>query len=333
MARCRLRQLRVTVMMPESGQIEQVASVPKALAACRLDRAASVLFPDYSRSLLTLWIREGRLTIGGRREAPKRKVREGERLCLLPCDSPIESHAGPEAMDLNIVYEDEDVLVIDKPAGLVVHPGAGNVHGTLASGLMHHRPALERLPRAGIVHRLDAETTGLLVVAASRLAHKTLTHAIAARLVKREYQAVVEGRMISGRDFDAPIGRHPAQRTRQAVREDGREALTSVRVAERFRAHSRLHARLHTGRTHQIRVHLSHAGFPLVGDRKYGARGILPKSPHDTLLAAIQGVTRHMLHAARLGFAHPRSGDDMAFESPMPADMESLLQALQADAA
>ncbi len=320
-------------MMPESGRIEQVASVPKALATCRLDRAASVLFPEYSRSLLTLWIREGRLTIDGRREAPKRKVQEGERLCLLPNHSGTESNAEPEPMDLKIVYEDEDVLVIDKPAKLVVHPGAGNVRGTLVSGLMHYRPGLERLPRAGIVHRLDADTTGLLVVAANRLAHKTLAHAIAERHVKREYQAIVEGCMISGRDFCEPIGRHPTQRTRQAVREDGREARTSVRVAERFRAHSRLQARLHTGRTHQIRVHLSHAGFPLVGDRKYGARGILPKSPHGELLSASQGITRHMLHAAKLGFAHPRSGDDMAFISPMPADMESLLKALRTDAA
>ncbi len=316
-----------------SGQTEQVASVPKELAACRLDRVASVLFPDYSRSLLTQWIREGRLTIEGMRGVPKRKVQAGECLRLQPDESRIETEAEPEAMQLAIVFEDEDLIVIDKPAGLVVHPGAGNTKSTLVSGLMHHRPALAGLPRAGLVHRLDADTTGLLVVAASRLAHKTLVEAIAARRVKREYQAIVEGCMIAGRDFDAPIGRHPKQRMRQAVREDGRPARTSVRVAQRFRAHSRLQARLHTGRTHQIRVHLSHAGFPLLGDRKYGARGMLPKSPHADLVSAVQGVARHMLHAATLGFAHPRSGEDMTFDAPMPADMEHLLQALTVDAA
>ncbi|MCY4039960.1 MAG: RluA family pseudouridine synthase [Gammaproteobacteria bacterium] len=325
--------MRVGIIAIKSSQVGQVASVPKALAACRLDRAASVLFPDYSRSLLTLWIREGRLTVDGRHESPKRKVREDERLCLRPDASRVETETAPEAMPLDIVYEDDDVLVIDKPAGLVVHPGAGNARGTLVSGLIYHRPALEALPRAGLVHRLDADTTGLLVVAASRFAHKALAHAIAARRITREYQAIVEGRMISGGDFDAPIGRHPTQRTRQAVREDGRSAQTSVRVTERFRAHSWLHARLHTGRMHQIRVHLSDAGFPLVGDRKYGARGILPKSPHDGLVPVMRGVTRHMLHAATLGFAHPRSGDDMTFDAPLPADMAQLLEALKIDAA
>ena len=332
MARYGCDEKRVKMNQADAGQSKQVASVPKELATCRLDRAASALFADYSRSLLTQWIREGRLTVDGKRELPKRKVQEGEQLCLCPDEARLETEALPEAMRLSIAYEDEDVLVIDKPAGLVVHPGAGNVHGTLVSGLLHHRPSLQGLPRAGLVHRLDAETTGLLVVAASRLAHKVLTEAIATRSVKREYQAIVEGCLISGRDFDAPIGRHPRQRTRQAVRADGRPALTSVRVSERFEVHTLLRAQLHTGRTHQIRVHLSHAGFPLVGDRKYGARGVLPKSPRPQLVQALQGIGRHMLHAAELGFDHPRSGADMTFSSPMPADIEGLLKALRDDA-
>lgn len=315
------------------GQDQQVASVPKELAACRLDRAASILFPDYSRSLLTEWIRERRLTVDGRCEPPKRKVREGERLCLRPDEARLETEALPEPMALSIAHEDEDVLVIDKPAGLVVHPGAGNVHGTLVSGLLHHRPSLQGLPRAGLVHRLDAETSGLLIVAASRRAHKALSDEIAERRINREYRAVIEGCMISGGEFDAPIGRHPRLRTKQAVREDGRPARTTVRVMERFDAHTLVCAKLHTGRTHQIRVHLSHAGFPLVGDGKYGARGIMPCSPRAELREAIRGVGRHMLHAAVLGFTHPRSDRAMDFSSPMPADMAGLLEALRGDAA
>ena len=317
----------------DDDQSSQVASVPKHLASCRLDRAASLLFPEYSRSLLSQWIREGRLTLEGSQALPKHKVSEGDRLKLIPDQVRIASEVAPEPMPLNIVHEDEDILLLDKPPGLVVHPGAGHFEGTLMNGLLHHRPALRSLPRAGLVHRLDANTSGLLLVAATARAYKTLVADIEARRVGREYQALVEGCMISGGDFDAPIGRHPTQRTRQAVRSDGRSALTSVRVRERYSAHSRVAARLHTGRTHQIRVHLSHAGFPLLGDRKYGARGLLPKSPTPALVAAIRGCTRHMLHAEKLSFQHPLDAAPMEFCSSPPEDMAQIIEVLRQDAA
>ncbi len=317
----------------DDDQSPRVASVPKHLAACRIDRAASLLFPEYSRSLLSLWIREGRLTLEGSQALPKHKVSEGDRLTLVPDHLRVASEVAPEPMHLNIVHEDEDIILLDKPPGLVVHPGAGHLEGTLMNGLLHHRAALCGLPRAGLVHRLDADTSGLLLVAASVRAYKTLVADIEARRVGREYQALVEGCMISGRDFDAPIGRHPTQRTRQAVRSDGRSALTSVRVLERYSAHSRVSARLHTGRTHQIRVHLSHAGFPVLGDHKYGARGLLPKSPTPALIAAIRGCTRHMLHAETLRFQHPLQEVPMEFFSSPPRDMEQLIEVLRQDAA
>ena len=283
--------------------------------------------------MLSLWIREGRLTLRGESHPPKHKVAEGDLLCLIPDQAMVSSDALSQAMDLCIVYEDESVIVLEKPAGLVVHPGAGHRDGTLMNGLLHYRPELRKLPRAGLVHRLDADTSGLMLIAASTEAHTRLVEAIAARKVEREYQALVEGTMVAGAELGAPIGRHPRQRTRQAVRGDGRSALTSVRVIERFSAHTLVKARLHTGRTHQIRVHLSHAGFPLVGDQKYGARGVLPKSPCDELRTALRACRRQMLHAMRLGFIHPVDGSELAFSCERPSDMQALVELLRTDAA
>jgi len=219
--------------------------------------------------------------------------------------------------------------VVNKPAGLVVHPGAGNPDHTLVNGLLEYRADLRLLPRAGIVHRLDKDTSGLMLIAASLPAHGRLVEQLAERTVQRTYQALVEGVMVAGREIDLPIGRHPQQRTRQAVREDGREALTRVRVLQRFRAHSHIEAQLATGRTHQIRVHLSAIGHPLLGDRRYGARGKLPPAAAEEVATAIQQFPRQALHAAVLGFVHPVTGESVRFESPMPADMAGLIETLR----
>lgn len=307
----------------------RVASVPKQLSACRLDRAAAELFPEFSRSLLSKWIRAGRLTLGGHVAAAKDKVVEGDLLRLVPELTAQATEAAPQPMQLSILFEDEALIVLDKPSGLVVHPGAGHRDGTLMNGLLHHRPQLRHLPRAGLVHRLDANTSGLMLVAASLPAYTRLVESIAARTVGREYEALVEGVMVAGTDLGSPIGRHPQKRTKQAVREDGRPALTKVRVKERFAAHTLVDARLHTGRTHQIRVHLSHAGFPVVGDTKYGARGILPKSPSPELREGLQRVTRQMLHARRLRFNHPIDDSLLEFNSQPSRDMQNLLSLLR----
>lgn len=318
--------------LPDAKHSERVASVPKQLATCRLDHVARDLFPEYSRSVLSRWIREGRLTLGNERVAPKHRVREGDQLRLIADQSHVSSDVASQAMDLCILYEDEALIIVEKPAGLVVHPGAGNTDGTLMNGLLHYRPELRKLPRAGLVHRLDADTSGLMLIAATAAAYAKLVEDIAARRVKRQYQAIAEGVMVSGAELGQPIGRHPRRRTIQVVRGDGRSALTSVRVLERYRAHSLVRAQLHTGRTHQIRVHLSHAGFPLVGDRKYGARGVLPKSPREELVAAIRACDRQMLHAVKLGFVHPRDGSEREFSSRWPDDMQRLVELLRNDA-
>ncbi len=313
----------------DKDQLRQVASVPKLLASRRLDHAARLLFPEYSRSLLSQWIRQGRLTLGGHSVLPKHKVSEGDILHLTPEQVRVESEAAAQAMHLDILFEDDAVIVLHKPAGLVVHPGAGHTQGTLMNGLLHHRPSLRALPRAGLVHRLDVGTSGLMLVAASERARRILIEDLAARRVGRLYQAFVEGRMIAGAEFDAPIGRHPRQRTRQWVRADGRDARTSVRVVRRHVAHTLVQARLHTGRTHQIRVHLSHAGFPLVGDSQYGARGLLPSQPTPALTRALRGVSRPMLHARQLTFNHPLDATPMEFSSALPDDMAHLAEALR----
>jgi 23S rRNA pseudouridine1911/1915/1917 synthase len=230
-----------------------------------------------------------------------------------------------------VVFEDESLLVVNKPAGVVVHPGAGNPDGTLVNGLIAHRAALARLPRAGLIHRLDKNTSGLLIVAGTTAVFNALTAALARREISREYVAVTEGVMTGGREIDAPIGRDPGNRLKQRVIDGGRQAITHVKVRERFRAHSLIDVALDTGRTHQIRVHLSEIGYPLIGDRRYGARGRLPPAPSENLVAAIQGFRRQALHAARLRFAHPGTNEALTFEAPPPADLTALLAALRED--
>ena len=311
--------------------------VPPHLAGERADRAAALLFSGYSRAVLTRWIRQGALTVDGRTTEPDRKMQGGERLALAPdadlsgTDSPAGDWAVPQEVDFSIVHEDEHCLVIDKPAGIAVHPGAGNPDGTLVNGLLHHRPDLGKLPRAGIVHRIDMHTSGLLVVAATLLAQRVLAEAIAAHVVDRRYFGVAEGEMIAGCTIDKPIGRDRRNRTRQQVREGGRPAVTRVRVKERYRAHTALEATLETGRTHQIRVHMASIGHPLVGDVRYGARGRLPRAPHPEVMLTLRGFTRQALHAAALEFDHPASGERCRFEAPLPRDLAELVAVLRQD--
>jgi 23S rRNA pseudouridine1911/1915/1917 synthase len=239
----------------------------------------------------------------------------------------------PEAIALDIVYEDADLLVVNKPAGLVVHPGAGNRDGTLLNALLHHDAALAQVPRAGIVHRLDKDTSGLLVVARTLPAQTALAAMLAARDVHRRYVAIVNGVPVAGGTVDAPLDRHPSDRLRRAVREGGRPAVTHYRVREKFRAQALLQCELETGRTHQIRVHLAHAGWPLVGDPLYGRGLRLPRGAAPALAEALRGFRRQALHAEHLAFVHPVTGETMAFDAPLPPDLRTLLEALRADAA
>jgi 23S rRNA pseudouridine1911/1915/1917 synthase len=304
--------------------------LPQQAAGRRLDQALADALPEYSRSRLKRWIDDGRLTVDGVVTRPRDIVAGGERVVL---DAPDEDAVAPvaQAIGLVVAYEDRDVIVVDKPAGLVVHPGAGKPDGTLQNALLAHDGKLAKLPRAGIVHRLDKDTTGLLIVARNEKARVTLADALAAREIHREYQAVCVGVMTAGGKVDAPIDRHPVDRLRMAVRHGGREAVTHYRVMERFRRHTRVRVTLETGRTHQIRLHLAHVGYPLVGDPVYGRRLVIPKGAAPALAEYLRGFRRQALHAAKLGFPHPRDGRSIEVESPLPDDMRLLVAALKRD--
>jgi len=304
--------------------------IPDAHRGQRLDQALAALFPDYSRTRLKAWIEAGRVLVDGVRPKPRDLVSGGELVRVEPLQQP-RVEVAPEAIALDVVHEDPALLVLAKPAGLVVHPGAGNPRATLQNALLAHDPALAMLPRAGIVHRLDKDTSGLLVVARTPEAHARLTKALAKHEVEREYEAVTIGVMTAGGTVDAPIDRHPVDRLRMAVRGSGREAVTHYRVVERFRAHTHVRVHLETGRTHQIRVHLTHAGFPLVGDPLYGKRLVIPKGATPRLVKTLQGFRRQALHAARLAFVHPASGQRVEFSAPPPPDFAELLAALRED--
>ena len=311
------------------------ADVPPQMAGRRFDQVLAELFGDYSRSRLQQWIKEGAATLDGNVVRPRDKVMGGEAVALtvrLERESACE--AQPIALD--IVYQDEAILVIHKPAGLVVHPAAGNRDGTLQNGLLHLDPTLAAVPRAGIVHRLDKETSGLMVVARTLPAHKDLVEQLQARTVKRQYEAMVVGTFSGGGRVEAAIGRHPVDRKRMAVVRDdapgGKPAITHYRVTERFPGHTWLTVSLETGRTHQIRVHMAHLRHPLIGDPVYGGRLKLPAGCSEPLKAVLRGFKRQALHAARLGLIHPVTGEAMEWEAPMPADMAGLLEALRADA-
>jgi 23S rRNA pseudouridine1911/1915/1917 synthase len=314
--------------------IRHQGQVPLSAAGRRFDQALAEMFPDYSRSRLAGWIKAGAVTLDGAVAPPRQLLRGGEQV-RLEAELANEVESTPEAIALAIVHEDEHLLVLDKPAGLVVHPGAGNPAGTLLNALLHHQSTLAELPRAGIVHRLDKDTSGLMVVAKSLAAHTALVDMLSRHEVERQYEAVVFGTLVAGGTVDAPIGRHMGDRLRQAVRdeEDGKHAVTHYRLRERFRAHSLIQCNLETGRTHQIRVHMAHIHHPLVGDPLYGGSLRLPKGATQELVAALRGFRRQALHAERLAFEHPVTGEAMAFEAKRPADQQALIEALRADAA
>ena len=306
--------------------------VPLALGGQRFDRALAELLPDYSRSRLTTWIKGGQVTLDGHVVAPRHVLHGGEQVHLEAALATVVEEMA-EAMPIEIVFEDEHILVLNKPAGWVVHPGAGNPQGTLLNALLHHAPVLAELPRAGIVHRLDKDTSGLLVVAKSVAAHTALVAMLAGHAVERQYEAVVMGSLIAGGTVDAPLGRHHSDRLRQTVRDEceGRHAVTHYRLRERFRAHSVVQCNLETGRTHQIRVHMAHIHHPLVGDPLYGGGLKLPRAASNGLISALRDFRRQALHAERLCFAHPVSGESRDFQVPRPDDMDALIRELRAD--
>lgn len=306
--------------------------IPEELAGQRLDSALARLLPDHSRTRIKAWIEAGQVKVGRLPCKPRDVVTPGDHVHVRMTVEEPEGDVLPEAIPLTVVHEDEDVLVLDKPVGLVVHPGAGNRSHTLQNALLGRDPALASIPRAGIIHRLDKDTSGLLVVARTPEAHTSLTRQIMARSVAREYLAVSVGVMTSGGTVDEPIGRHRSDRLRMAVRQDGRPAVTHYRVLERFRAHTYLSVKLETGRTHQIRLHLSHLHYPIAGDQVYGGRFAQPKGASQRLLETLRGFKRQALHATSLAFDHPRSGKRLSLQSAVPADFAELLAALREDA-
>jgi 23S rRNA pseudouridine1911/1915/1917 synthase len=310
-----------------TDHIQMTATVSPDCCGRRLDQVASQLFSEFSRARLQTWIKAGQLRVDGQQQAPKQKLLGGE---ILSVDVHLEPEGDWQAenIPLDILHEDEHIIVLNKPTNFVVHPAAGNRSGTMLNALLYHCPQLESVPRAGIVHRLDKDTTGLMVVAKTLQAHTDLVAQLQARTVKREYEAVVTGVMTGGGLVDQPIGRHPVQRTKMAVISDGKEARTHYSVLERFEGHSHVRLRLETGRTHQIRVHMAHIRFPIVGDDAYAGRFRIHKGVTPQLRDAVQNFGRQALHARELGLIHPATGEMVSWASELPDDMQSLLAVL-----
>jgi len=315
-------------MTDQSKNDALTREIDSTMAGLRLDHCLQQLFPEYSRARLQKWVKEGKITIDGRLLRSKDKVLGGETVILIP-EVEAQERWQPEVIDLDIVYEDDAIIVLNKPAGLVVHPGAGNQQGTLLNALLHHAPELNEIPRAGIVHRLDKSTTGLMVVARTLTAQKILVEQLQARTVTREYYALVVGTIIAGGTLEWPIGRHRVDRKRMAVVDDGKPAMTHYRVLERYAHHTYLRVNLSTGRTHQIRVHLSHINHPLIGDPVYGGRLRIPKHASDELANGLRGFRRQALHAGRLKFEHPLTQDNVEFSRPVATDMENILNIMR----
>ncbi len=305
------------------------SSVPDDCAGQRFDQALAKMFPDYSRSRLQGWLKDGHILLDGKQVDGKTKVWGGEQVEMAPQLLPDELAFVPQDVPLDILYEDDTLLILDKVAGLVVHPGSGNWDGTVLNGLLYRFPELKHVPRAGIVHRLDKETSGLMVVARTLPAQLNLVQQLAARTVKREYVAVAQGLVRAGGTVDAPIGRHSRDRTKMAVTAYGKPAITHYSVLEHYRCHTLIKCRLETGRTHQIRVHMAHIGHPLAGDPVYG--GQPPRGMTPELYQAASQLGRQALHARKLGLIHPATGKPMSWRSPIPVDLQALIDYLRAD--
>ncbi|NOQ35404.1 MAG: 23S rRNA pseudouridine(1911/1915/1917) synthase RluD [Methylococcaceae bacterium] len=303
------------------------AIVPDEMAGMRLDQVLSELFSDYSRSKLQTWVKSGRVKVNGELLKGRAKIDGGEQIELdAEPETVLECEA--ENIPLDIIFEDEAFLIVNKPAGLVVHPGAGNWTGTLQNALLYYDESLNVLPRAGIIHRIDKDTSGLLMVAKTLQAHHSLSDQLQERTIEREYLAIARGWMTAGGTIEEPIGRHPHDRIRYTVREDGKEAVTHYRIVQRFKRHSFIRVKLETGRTHQIRVHMAHLKYPLIGDPVYGGNFKMPADCSKALEIQLRAFKRQALHAAKLGLIHPVSDEYMEWEQELPEDMQALLQAL-----
>lgn len=312
-------------------KIQQTITIPDHLGGMRLDQALAKLLPDYSRTQLQTWIKNAEITVDGKTARVKDSVLGGE-IIVLSAMLKQQPAWDAQAIELNIVYEDDALLVINKPVGMVVHPAAGHMNNTLLNAILHHAPALQELPRAGILHRLDKDTSGLLVIAKTHIALMKLNKQLKARTMSRIYQAIVFGVLTSGGCIDQPIGRHPVKRKSMSVIETGKPAITHYRVMERYRAHTRIKVQLETGRTHQIRVHMASVQHPLLGDQTYGGRLQLPKGASPDLVQQLRQFKRQALHACELGLVHPVTEEPMSWQAPLPDDMLELIAVLKKDA-
>ena len=302
--------------------------IPERMTGYRLDVALSEMLTDYSRSKITAWIKSGDALFNNKAFKPKDKV-NGSQMVMLSLNKKKSNDWSAENIALNIVFEDEDIIVINKQFGIVTHPGAGNWTGTLANALLYYDPSLSKLDRAGIVHRLDKNTSGLMVIARNEKSQKYLIEQLQSHSVDREYSAIVYGHMIAGGTVDEPIGRDPKDRVKQAVSMSGKDATTHYRAIERFKSHTHVKAILETGRTHQIRVHLSYVGHSLIGDPTYGGRVRFPKKASEELKEALINFKRQALHSKKLTLTHPISGESMSWKAPLPDDMLELLEVLK----
>jgi 23S rRNA pseudouridine1911/1915/1917 synthase len=306
------------------------ARIPIQSHGMRLDQVVAELFPDYSRNRLATWIKEGRLTVDGKTMKPRDRALASAHVVLEVVDEPVIEWQ-PQKIPLDVIFEDEHILVVNKPAGMVVHPAAGHADGTLVNALLGYAPELDTLPRGGIVHRLDKETSGIMFVARSALAHKSLVAQLSERTVSRTYCAVCTGALTGGGKIDAPIDRHPTARTKMAVVADGKPAVTHYRIAHRFKHYTQLQVNLETGRTHQIRVHMAHRKWPLIGDPVYAGRQRIPAGASEALITALRNFPRQALHAQALEFEHPATGDWLEFETELPDDLVELLEVLDSE--